>query len=176
VDLRNPLWAKRVIEEVIPSLLAQGFDGIFLDTLDSPIEAERAEPKRYAGMRAATVNAVKAIRANYPHITIMVNRAYPALGELSPYIDKVLGESVYRDYDFSKKTYGKVEEALYQQQVKWLQEAKAGNSAIRVYTLDYADKGDAKAIAEIYRVQRANGFIPYVATVELNEIVPEPKS
>lgn len=174
VNLRDAAWTKRVIEEIIPSVLRQGFDGVFFDTLDSPLEMERAYPKQYKGMKESAVHLIRAVRLHYPSIKIMVNRAYPLLPEIAPHIDMVLGESVYGDYDFDKKQYRRVEEPLYRQQVQWLQEARKYNPKLAVYTLDYADRDDRAAIAEIYRVQRANGFTPYVATIGLDDLVDEP--
>jgi uncharacterized protein (TIGR01370 family) len=175
VDVRGEKWAKRVIEELIPHILAQGFDGVFLDTLDNLPELERVNPVKYKGMTAAAVHLVKAIRLHYPQIKIMINRGYELLPELKDSVNMVLGESVYADYDFSSKNYGKVQNALYQEQVKILQSVKKANPAIEVYTLDYCDQNDRKAIAAIYHEQRKNGFIPYVATIALNEIIEEPK-
>ena len=60
--------------------------------------------------------------------------------------------------------------------MQWLQDAKQHNPQLKIYTLDYADTKNHKAVSEIYRVQMANGFIPYVASIELNELVDEPKS
>jgi polysaccharide biosynthesis protein PelA len=175
VDARDGKWAKRVIEELVPHILAQGFDGIFLDTLDNLPELERMDPVKYKGMTQAAVDLVKAIRMHFPQIKIMMNRGYELLPEVANSIDMVLGESVYADYNFDSKNYGKVNHKLYQEQVKILKSAKKVNPAIKIYTLDYCNKNDRKAIAAIYKEQRKNGFIPYVATIALNEIVEEPK-
>jgi endo-alpha-1,4-polygalactosaminidase (GH114 family) len=104
----------------------------------------------------------------------MINRAYDILPQIDPYIDMELGESVYTDYDFRAKKYDKVEPDLYQKQVELLQQAKLSNPKLKVYTLDYMDPKNTKAIAEIYQTQRSNGFIPYVATVDLDRVIPEP--
>jgi len=174
VDLRDPLWQQIVIEEIIPDALRQGFKGVFFDTLDSPLEMERSNPATYRGMSDAAVHLIQAIRMHYPNLKIMVNRAYPILPRIAPDIDMVLGESVAGDYNFEKKKYERVQPALYRQQVQWLQDAKQQNPQLRIYTLDYADSRDRKSIAEFYRLQRANGFIPYVASVGLDELVDEP--
>jgi len=174
VDIRAREWQKILIEDSIPSLIGMGFDGIFLDTLDSPLDAERRNGKAYGGMSDAAVKFIKAVRLHYPSLKIMVNRAYSILPEIAALIDMEMGESVFTDYNFDKKAYGKVAPALYKQQVKWLQEAKKINPSLEIYTLDYADPLDSAFIREIYSVQRANGFTPYVATIGLEEIVDEP--
>jgi uncharacterized protein (TIGR01370 family) len=174
IDVRNPAWTKMVIEELVPEILAKGFDGVFLDTLDNPPDFERNNPTRYKGMTHAAAQLVKAIKHNYPKALIMQNRGYELLPEVAPHIDMVLGESVYADYNFDKKTYGFVESELYQQQVKMLKDAQKIAPKLKIYTLDYWKEGDSKTIAQIYKTQRANGFIPYVATISLDKIVHEP--
>ncbi len=175
IDIRRRVWTEKVIYELIPGLLHQGFDGVFLDTLDTPLHMERTEPERYRGMAEAAVRLVKTIRKHYPGIKIMLNRAYEILPRVAGDIDIVLGESVYADYDFENKTYKRVPQALYERQLGYLKDAMKRNPSLEVYTLDYWEPQDQEGIAAIYRVQRANGFKPYVATVALDEIIPEPR-
>jgi len=91
-------------------------------------------------------------------------------------IDMELGESVYSDYNFDTKTYGKVDAPTYQEQVKLLKSAQRDNPKLKVYTLDYAKPSDTKSLVDIYRTERANNFIPYVATIGLDQLVEEPKA
>jgi len=174
IDIRKPLWQKIVIEEIIPRVLQDGFDGVFFDTLDSPLELERKNPGKYAGMSDAAVHFIEGVRMHYPSIKIMLNRSYAILPRVAPDIDMALGESIIGEYDFNKKAYVRVKESLYLEQVQRLQDAKRSNPALKIYTLDYADTNDHKAIADIYRLERANGFTPYVASVGLDELVDEP--
>ena len=174
VDLRDRRWTKRVIEEIVPAILFEGFDGLFLDTLDNPIHLERVEPEEYAGMTEAAARLVRALRLHYPTIPIMLNRAYPLLPEVEDAIDMALGESVYTDYDFETGTYGLVDPETYRLQIEFLTAARARRPELRVMTLDYWDPEDPAGIRHIYEVERANGFEPYVATIELDRIVPRP--
>lgn len=175
VDLRDPRWAKRVIEELIPQVLFQRFDGIFLDTLDNAGYLEDLDPNRFKGMREAAIHLVKAIRLHYPQIKIMLNRSFDILPETVSAIDMLLGESIYASYDFANKSYVRVSEEQYQEQLKAMQVAKSQKPSLGLYSLDYWNPDDPKAIAEIYRVQRANGLEPYVSTIGLNEIISEPR-
>jgi polysaccharide biosynthesis protein PelA len=174
IDVRDPRWVAMVVEEVVPAILHSGFHGIFLDTLDNPVELERRDPVKNAGMTKAAARLVQALKLHWPDVPIILNRAYGLLDDVAFHIDHVLGESVYADYDFSTKTYQKVPDDLYREQVEILKKAQKKNPNLSVLTLDYWDPGDPETIAEIYRVQRANGFSPYVATIELDLIVPEP--
>ncbi|SDF05443.1 extracellular protein [Thalassobaculum litoreum DSM 18839] len=174
IDVRDTRWVALVIEEMVPAILRRGFQGLFLDTLDNPIELERRDPVANAGMTKASARLIKALKLHWPEVPIILNRGYELLDQVAFDIDHVLGESVYADYDFSTKTYQKVPDPLYREQVEILQQAQRKNPDLSVLSLDYWDPADTRTIAEIYRVQRENGFSPYVATIDLDRIVPEP--
>ncbi len=174
VDVRDSRWTRRVLDELIPQILRRGFAGVFLDTLDNPAHLERMNPRSNRGMSTAAAALVTAIRGRYPHITIMLNRAYDLLPSVDRHIDYALGESVYADYDFETKRYQLVPRALYEQQVRILQSVRERRPQVRVLTLDYWDPADPAGVARIYAEQRKNGFNPYVSTVELDRVVPEP--
>lgn len=174
IDIRSERWQKLMLEERIPAILAQGFSGLFLDTLDNPAHLERTHPKKYHGMTIAAANLVHAIRDRYPNIKIMLNRAYELAPKVAPDIDMLLAESMAGDYDFDSKKYTRVPEEDYQAQLETLRAARRANPALMLYSLDYADPNDEKAIAALYAKQRENGLVPYVATVDLHRIVPEP--
>ncbi|MHB1219174.1 MAG: endo alpha-1,4 polygalactosaminidase [Alphaproteobacteria bacterium] len=174
VDLRDPRWTALVVEELVPMLLRRGFDGVFLDTLDNPVYLEQTQPKKYKGIADAAAQLVRAIRRNYPTIPIMMNRAYPLLPRVERDIDFELGESVYADYDFKTKTYQLVDRTTYLDQVKFLKDAQRRRPELRVMTLDYWSPADPEGIRRIYKEQRANGFDPYVATIDLDRLVKEP--
>lgn len=174
IDLRDRRWHQRVVEVIIPGLIHQGFNGIFLDTLDNPLELERVDPKGMRGMTQAAVELIQAIRYHYPYLNIMVNRAYSLLPKIAPSINAVLGESLYAGYDFEKKRPQRVADAEYRLQRQWLQDLKKMKPEIKIYSLDYWNFDDVTEVKNIYRIQRQNGFIPYVAEIALDRVMPEP--
>jgi uncharacterized protein (TIGR01370 family) len=174
IDLRDKRWQWRLIERIIPSLLAQGFDGLFLDTLDTAGYLESLDPVRFAGMTAAAAELVQRIRTRFPQARIMMNRGFALLPAVESSIDALLAESAYARYDFERKTYGLTPEAEYAYAKDLLRALRARRPELAIYSLDYWNPGDAEGIRRIYQVQRANGFRPYVSTILLNGIVPEP--
>ncbi len=175
IDIRTPLWPKILIEDIIPKVLEEGFDGIFLDNLDNYAGLEHSNPSRYKGMHLAVAHLIMAIRMHYPFLKIMVNHAYTVLPDIAPYIDMTMGEALLGDYDFDKKAYVRTATSLYSTKAIQLKEVQRRNPTLKIYTLDYADTGNASAVADIYRIQRANGFIPYVASIGLDEVAEEPQ-
>lgn len=174
VDIRRQVWLEKVIYDLIPRLVHDGFDGVMLDTVDSPLWLERQSPETHDGMTEAAVRAIRAINANFPDLKIMLNRGYEILPQVAGNLDYVLGESVRSDYDFETDTYKRVAPELYRYQIARLKAAQDLNADLEVMTLDYWDPDDQETIRDIYATQRDNGFQPYVATVDLQRIVPEP--
>ena len=174
VDVRDPRWQQRVIGQLVPAVLASGFSGIFLDTLDDPVALERANPERYHGMTAAAASLVKTLRHAFPQIRLMVNRAYELMPEIARLIDYLAGESVYTTYNAAHRGYIRVMAAQYREQLALMRQALRWNPKLRLCSLDYWDPNDRKEIRHIYQVERANGFAPYMATPELDRIVRAP--
>ena len=126
-------------------------------------------------MRDGAVRLVKAIRRHYPDLTLMVNRGYDLLPAIERDVDAVLAESLYGTYDFATKRYRRVSPSDSAAQVALLRAARARRPKLSLYALDYWDPADASGIASLYQAARASGFVSYVATIELDRLVPEPR-
>lgn len=175
VDMRDPRWIKHLIEERIPALLHRGFNGIFLDTLDNAGELERIDNEKYKGMVDAAARVVSAIRMHYPQVPIIQNRGYEILPQTAGIVNYVMAESLMADHNFEKKSYYMVPQELLDIQLTLLAKALEQNPKLQILSLDYWSPDDADSIKSIYASQRERGFHPYVATVELDIIVREPR-
>ncbi|MBF0131256.1 MAG: endo alpha-1,4 polygalactosaminidase [Magnetococcales bacterium] len=175
VDCRNPLWTKMVIETLIPDILQQGFHGLFIDTMDNPGYLEDLDPKKYKGMRQGGINLIKAIRRNYPDIPIMINRGFDLLDHLIYDVDDILAESTRSTIDPKTQTAILTPDADYEAITTKLRRYKEIRPHIGLYSIDYWDPADLKGRTNIYRQQREHGFIPYVATQKLDQVVFENK-
>ncbi len=175
VDVRSPAWTRLTVDVLAGALLAKGFHGFFLDTLDNPPHLERTDPKRFAGMTDAAADLVKALRQRYPQAPIMLNRAFEILPKVVMDIDFSLGESIFAGYDFTTKKYKPTTAEDRKYLIGQLQAAQKARPELKVMTLDYWDPEDKPGIAKLYQSERALGFNPYVATIDLRRIVPEPR-
>jgi uncharacterized protein (TIGR01370 family) len=174
VDVRHPQWQSLVLDHGIPALLARGFSGVFLDTLDTPPYLEETEPERYRGMRAAAVALVRSMREKFPNAPIVMNRGYALLADVADVIDAVVAESFMTSYDTGTRAYQWVEPNLIEQQRKLLEPASKRSPSLPVLSLDYWDPADTDTIRQIYQRERELGHSPYVATILLDRIVEEP--
>jgi endo-alpha-1,4-polygalactosaminidase (GH114 family) len=71
IDMRSPKWQGILLDIVIPKVLAQGFDGIFLDTIDSAMAlAQGKDAAQYKGMREGVLEFLRRVRSfsGHPHL------------------------------------------------------------------------------------------------------------
>ncbi|TCP98335.1 uncharacterized protein (TIGR01370 family) [Sphingomonas sp. PP-F2F-A104-K0414] len=173
-DLRHPAWRAAVLDRLIPAILALGYDGIFIDTMDNAEAMERQDPVANTGMVAAGATLIAAVRARFPKIRIMLNRGYALLPDVAPKIDYLLGEAMASRWNFAAKRYELLSESDWAWQAARLRAARARNPALALMTLDYWNPADTTQIAALYARERAAGFSPYVATLALDRLMPEP--
>ena len=174
IDVRHPAYRDTVVHKMIPSIVAQGFTGLMLDTLDTPpyLEslAKQAGGDKYHGMTDAAVDLVQAIRVAHPKLKLLVNRGYALLPRITDSIDAVIAESLLTSpggggYEWNTP-------ASVAQQLSLLTVAQDRN--LPVLSLDYWEPTDTVSIGKIYLRERLLNHHPYVATHLLDTIMPEP--
>ncbi len=175
VDFRSPLWTKRVIEEIIPNVLLQRFDGIMIDTMDNAELLEESNPEKYKGMKKAAADLIQAIRMHYPKMPIMVNRGYYLFSELSDEITMLMAEDVMTTYDFKAKKPTLRTKKGTQEQLDILEGIRSNHPTLQLYSLDYWYPKDTSVVETIYETLSKQGISPYVSTIELDRIYPRPE-
>lgn len=175
IDVRKQAWTKMMLDELIPPILEQGFDGIIIDTTDSAIEPEMQHPKKFAGMKQGAVNLIKAIRKRYPNIKIMINRGLEILPQIAGDIDYLMAESTMTDWVPNPKKPVLVDDKTYQYYMDLIRKSQEISPKLKVYSMDYWDMSDVEGVKYIYAKQRENGFVPYVSSMDLQHMHPEPK-
>lgn len=175
VDLRRPEWEALLLDRILPAVLDQGFEGVFLDTLDDAAFLEARDPAHCAGMTQAAARLVRAMHQRFPAAKLMLNRGYEIQPLVADALDSVLAESIYGGYDFARKRCRAQTPADVRWQLDRLADLRRRAPDVRIFTVDYWDPRDPAGQRRIYAQQRRNGFIPYVATVDLQRVVPEPR-
>ncbi len=170
IDVRSEEWHELLLEQIIPKILAQGFDGIFLDTIDNAEYLQRYHPKKkYPMMEAAMVRLIKSIRKNFPSICIVANRGFAILDETAGSIDAVVAESMFTTTAFDEKGSRRRRPHEYEPTIKQLQKLKK-KEGLKVFTLDYPNLENDSEIREIIADSHAAGFVPYISTPQLNKV------
>ena len=159
----------------MPAILARGFQGVFLDTADTAIDLERRDRTKFAGATLATIELVKAIRNRHPQAVVVLNRGYEILPAVENAIDMVLAESLVTAWDFENKAPRLAAADQRAAEIALLTAARKRTPKLRLLALEYWTPDDAAKIKSIYSQVRALGLAPYVATVALDRVVPEPR-
>ncbi len=104
VDLSHPEWRTFILSMRIPELLQKGFQGIFLDTLDS-YKLSSLSKKQQAFQQQALEQLILSIRKKFPKLKIVLNRGFELLPKVGKHVDGLVAESLFRGYNLKKKKY-----------------------------------------------------------------------
>ena len=172
-DVSQPAWADFVVNTLAARAAQQGFEGFFLDTADSVELLEKQFPQRGPAFRDGLVTLIQQLKAKFPRHKIILNRGFPMLARLVGSVDGVLAESVFQKYDFTAKRY--VPEAPSGSE--WLLNIlrTIHKSGLPVYVVDYVNPSDPALAETTARRIAAEGFIPFISTVELDGKFLAPK-
>lgn len=151
-------WREAVFNRA-KDLMDIGFDGLFLDTLDTVDLYPQTKP----GM----VQIVQGLRQQHPEAIIVQNRGFAVLTQTAPWIDALMFEDFSTHYSFDRQSYS----AANSDPKPLMPYQKRG---LVILALDYALPSQSKLVARAYKRAKQYGFIPYVTTIGLNEIYPQP--
>lgn len=174
VDVRSDAWRDSILNDQIPAILAKGFDGLMLDTIDSALATESTSDVRYFGIHTASAQLIHEIRQKFPTIKIMLNRGFPLWHEVAGDIDYALAESVQTHYDAIRNIHKLTPASAHNPLFETMRLARARNPHLKIYTLDYWNMNDVNGVEFIYQAQRSRGFIPYVSSPDLRTFYSEP--
>lgn len=171
VDISHAVWHDDILNRQIPSIIAKGFDGIMLDTADSALAQGTA---RGVNNHHQLVTIICSINQHYPALKIMLNRGLDVIAPVAPCIDFLLVESAMINFDLALQAGKSYPQDILAQHVSFLQQVAQKYLDLKIYTVDYWNSKDVNGILHIYKKQRDWGFIPYVATPDLKQLLQEP--
>ncbi len=172
VDVRSREWQALLLNEVIPQVKAQGFRGIFMDTLDVPIELEHKHPIDFSGSKDALEALVAQIRRRHPDFILVSNNAYEMLPRLAPYLNGVLAEGLNSHIDFEQGGFRLAEVTRRGKKIEVLKHVSR-KQALPVFVLDYAPENSAAGAESFRALSEKLGFKPYVAGRKLDRVYPQ---
>ncbi len=163
VDFTSPAW-REAVTHLARQASERGFDGFFLDTVDSWKRVTKAlgEDAAREGMTAL----VRSLRETFPKKHLVINRGFELLPALEGAVDGVLVESVYRTADARGTNWRAVPEADTKALEQQIAALRAKN--VPVHVLDYVPPGDAALAAATVEKIRALGAEPFLSTPQLH--------
>lgn len=166
LDVQSPAWASFMADDCAAKAMGAGFDGIFLDTLDSIERLAGTDSRRLAAYQTAIVNLVKTLDQRWPRAQIVVNRGFDLLPRLKPHIDGLLVESVYQGFDPATKRYQAIDTAG----VAWVEARIRTAQALKipVFAVDYVNPVQRDLARTTAERLKALGCVPLVTTHDLS--------
>ncbi|MEJ2764882.1 endo alpha-1,4 polygalactosaminidase [Photobacterium sp. MCCC 1A19761] len=176
MDLSSKEWQSHLLA-LAAKHLAKGFDGLFLDTLDSYTLFAEDEASQ-AIQQQALIQLIEALSRLQSQPALILNRGFTILPRLKAPVHAVVAESLYHSYHPVDDSYRKVS----QSDTEWLSNQLAQVKALghEVIVIDYIPGRERNAQqTEAKRLLR-EGYTPYISDGMLYEfgvstIVPVPK-
>ncbi len=166
LDLRNPDVQQWILDVRFQPLLERGFEGVFLDTVDS---FHRLPEHTHAAFRTSIVAMVARMKQQLGNSrTLWVNRGFDMLVELAPSLSGIVFESLYRGYRNDNQSYVDVDESSR----RWLlqQASKAQQLGLSVVAIDYlSDKAAGDALVWAEKIHQ-HGIQPFISDGHLTRI------
>ena len=164
MDLTAPAWREHLLGRA-KALQAQGYAGLFLDTLDSfqllPEASQQAQ-------RVALASFLRELHSRQPTLKLFFNRGFEVLPELDGVAAAVAFESLYAGWDPAAKRYRPVPEADRQWLMGELQPLRA--KGIPLVAIDYLPPERREEARKLAKRLRDEGFIPFISTPELDSM------
>ncbi len=176
---KNPAWNSSVLDlsnsalrafllERVRQLVADGYQGLFLDTMDSFNLVSDTDEQRSI-QRAGLVRLIDDIAAQFPGVLLITNRGFEVLDQIAPHVEAVAAESLYASWDNAAERYSSVSPGDRDWLLGKLVHAQQ-NLDLDVIAIDYVPperRADARDVAA--RIA-AHGFVPWVANPALDYV------
>lgn len=169
LDLRQPEVRTFILDRLIGPAFERGFEGLFMDTLDSHLLTPegKATQDAFAKSQAALLAE---IRNRYPDATIIINRGFHLPESAHSMIDALAFESWRAGYNAGQKRYTSVSPQDREWLSLQLKHWRSEHPGIPLIAIDYLAEG--KLAASHARQLRSEGFIPYVSNGDLTRLSP----
>lgn len=161
LDMSNPGWAGFLLKR-IDKLVADGYEGLFLDTMDSYQIYSRTASKRRI-QEEAMVSFLASVKSRHPQLKMIANRGFEVLEKGARYLEAVAAESLYASWDNTRQKYVDVPAADREWLMLKLNEAKT-NYGLDVIAIEYAPPSERERALEVARKVASHGFVPWVST------------
>ncbi len=167
MDLSSAEWQRLLLQRV-NELVNRGYDGLFLDTMDSYQIYAKNNEHRLEQEKALT-NLLYRIKRKYPNIRLIANRGFEVIDQVAPYLEAIAAESLYAGWNNAEQSYKKVPENDRQ----WLTNKLASiqqQHEIDIIVIDYLPPAQRSEARDVAAQISASGFIPWIANPSLDYV------
>jgi len=150
-------------------ILKKGYDGVFLDTVDTVDLEDAAVPKEK--LAEGMISLIHRLRAEHPEMLIIQNRGFTVISETAKDVDGVMYEDYSTGYSNTNKKYKPYNPDKIRSSKARVNIMTELAKQMPVLTLDYARSGDTKTACAATQAARRCGFIPAVSVGTLDDLL-----
>ena len=136
VDFRDPEW-QGILDEEVSRRLAEGFQGLLLDGIDSVPALEEKSAGQFEGIRDALTHWLNKLRRQHPDL-ILLAKGSEALEIAAPYVDGYVTEGIYSSWDPASRRVRRTTREERDERLDQVGNALAV-APHPVFTVEYAD-------------------------------------
>lgn len=167
LDIRMPEVRRFLLDQLLAPALDRGFEGVFLDTLDSH-RLTRAGEQDTRGFALSQAQLVEAFKSRFPDALLVINRGFHLPAEARKQVDALAFESYRSGFDAGDNAYRPVSDSDRQ----WLDQQLAPwrDAEVPIIAIDYTP--DLKQADDLAGSLRDDGLIPYISNGALTRLGP----
>lgn len=177
MDLTSETWRKHLLDQAT-NALSRGFDGVFLDTLDSYQMLQKSDSDK-AKQQQSLIELINDIQLltiqNRSNPKLILNRGFEIIDKLKSKPYAVVAESMYYSFQPESGSYSKVAES----DSIWLKNTlnKIKEQNIEVIVIDYVPSNEKELQIKAAKKLLSHGYTPYVSdgllyTIGVSTVVP----
>jgi len=172
IDLTNSAWRSLILDKRIAPLAQRGFNGLFLDTLDSYHLTAQIDQQK-----AALASLIGEIQTTSPELKLLLNRGFEVLDALPAKVTGVVAESLFKSFNPATEEYRDVPANDRDWLLARFEESRA--YASELIAIDYLPTLNAEAKQTARKISALN-ITPWVTDPSLtnlgiSNLVPVPR-
>lgn len=167
MDLSAESWISHVLNRS-DELRAAGYDGLFLDTMDSFNLAAETKAAR-AEQAAALARLIVRLAQRHPDMKLIANRGFEVIDRIAPHLEAVAAESLYARWNNHDQRYQSVPAADREWLLARLGEVRERHG-LDVIAIDYVPPAERARAREVASAIARHGIVPWVATPALDHL------
>ena len=167
MDISSNAWQRFVLQRV-SDLVAHGYSGVFLDTMDS-YQLFSDTPQQKQQQEQGLSNLLYRIKRQHPNLRLIANRGFEIIDQIAPYLEGIAAESLYSGWNNEAQRYVDVPEADRQWLTTTLTRIKQQHQ-LDIIVIDYLPPAERSKAREVAARITAEGFIPWIANPSLDYV------
>ncbi len=167
MDMANPAWRAFLMRRA-DTLLRAGYQGFFLDTMDSYQLFAKTDEQRQR-QQQGLITFIASLKAKHPNVQLIANRGFELLPSIAQYLNVIAAESLYARWHGGSGGYQDVPEQDRQWLLSQLSTARS-QYGLEALSIDYVEPNQRDKARKVAAKIANHGIIPWVSTPGLDQM------